>query len=254
MPHYIAGGESTADLPLSCPVRVLKQAATQMLSILIVEDDPDHAARFVSMVNCVSQFSLVGVADTAAEAIRLVDATRPQVLLCDLGLPDLSGLEVIRHARRTLPETDICVVTVFGDEAHVLASIEAGATGYLLKDALPAQFEQTILDLVAGGSPISPVIARQLLKRLSPTAVRPSAPQPTAPTASPEDRDLLSARELEVLQGIAKGFSYQEIADIHGIKVNTVTSHVKNIYRKLEVHSRGQAVFEAGQRGLIRIS
>jgi DNA-binding NarL/FixJ family response regulator len=240
-----------------------------MLSILIVEDDPDHAARFVAMVKGVSQFSLVGLAETAAEGVRLVESTKPNVLLCDLGLPDGSGLDVIRHTRRVLPETDICVITVFGDEAHVLASIEAGATGYLLKDALPAQFEQTILDLAAGGSPISPVIARQLLRRLLPAGVQSGlasggaaggvasalvGAQPAHPQPTPEDAELLSPRELEVLQGIAKGFSYQEIADIHGIKVNTVTSHVKNIYRKLEVHSRGQAVFEAGQRGLIRIT
>jgi DNA-binding NarL/FixJ family response regulator len=221
-----------------------------MLSILIVEDDADHAERFATMVRAVPQFSLLGVAETGAAGIHLIDSIGAAVLLCDLGLPDMSGLDVIRHARRTRPDMDICVVTVFGDEAHVLASIEAGATGYLLKDALPAQFEQTVLDLVAGGSPISPVIARQLLRRLGSSKSTPAA----APEPTPEDLGLLSARELEVLQAIAKGFSFQEIADIHAIKVNTVTSHVKNIYRKLEVHSRGQAVFEAGQRGLIRLS
>jgi DNA-binding NarL/FixJ family response regulator len=216
------------------------------IRVMIVEDDADHAARFADLVRRSPRLALAGVHETAAAAIAHLEREAPDVLLADLGLPDADGTQVIRRARQLCPHTDILVVTVFGDEAHVLASIEAGAAGYLLKDALPSTFEETVLELRRGGSPISPLIARQLLLRLRPTANRPGATLPT-----PEDAHLLSNREREVLQAIAKGFSYAEIAEIHGITVNTVTSHVKNIYRKLEVHSRGQAVFEAGQRGLL---
>jgi DNA-binding NarL/FixJ family response regulator len=95
----------------------------------------------------------------------MLDLRKPDILLVDLGLPDLSGIEVIRHGSRTLPACETMVVTVFGDEEHVLASIEAGASGYLLKDASEDNFLSGIRELMAGGSPISPIIARRLLKR-----------------------------------------------------------------------------------------
>jgi DNA-binding NarL/FixJ family response regulator len=140
------------------------------------------------------------------------------------------------------PETDIMVVSVFGDEEHVLASIEAGATGYLLKDSLPEEFIDVIEQLRAGGSPISPVIARQLLRRLRPV-------QPLEPDLS--DCRRLSARESEILGLIAKGFTFAELARLLEISPHTVTTYVKKIYQKLAVHSRGEAVYEASRRGLI---
>jgi len=162
----------------------------------------------------------------------------------DLGLPDVSGIEIIRETARRYPETDIMVVTVFGDEEHVLASIEAGATGYLLKDSLPEEFIDVIKELRAGGSPISPIIARQLLKKL-----RPASSPGQVPTSNLSE---LSARESEVLSFIAKGFSFAEIAKLLEISPHTVTTYVKKIYQKLAVHSRGEAVYEATRMGLIR--
>ena len=135
------------------------------------------------------------------------------------------------------------VVTVFGDEEHVLASVEAGATGYLLKDSLPEEFIDVIDQLRAGGSPISPVIARRLLKRL----------RPTQPPLEPDVSDCkrLSARESEILGLIAKGFTFSELAKLLEISPHTVTTYVKKIYQKLAVHSRGEAVYEASRRRLI---
>ena len=134
---------------------------------------------------------------------------------------------------------------MFGDEQHVTASIEAGATGYVLKDSLPEEFVGLIAQLRAGGSPISPVIARQLLKRFKPAAAGVECP----PVAQPESA--LSAREAEVLALIAKGFNFAEIARLLSVSPHTVTSHVKKIYQKLAVHSRGEAVYEAGKMGLL---
>jgi DNA-binding NarL/FixJ family response regulator len=166
---------------------------------------------------------------------------RVDVLLVDLGLPDGSGIDLIREVHRSHLETEIMVVTVFGDEAHVMASIEAGATGYLLKRDLPRLLTATVLELRAGGSPISPVIARQLLNRF----VKP-------PAAAPGGEDCgLSGREREVLTFIAKGFTVLEIAGMLGLSAHTVGTHVKRIYRKLAVHSRAEALYEAGRLGLL---
>jgi DNA-binding NarL/FixJ family response regulator len=170
-------------------------------------------------------------------------------------LPDGSGIDLIRETATRHPTTDIMVITVFGDERHVVASIEAGATGYILKDSLPAEFVGLIAQLRAGGSPISPAIARQLLRRMRPA---PSATVP-APTAKPNGGDptapaeggALSARESEVLGLIAKGFNFAEIAQLLEISPHTITAHVKKIYQKLAVHSRGEAVYEATRMGLL---
>jgi DNA-binding NarL/FixJ family response regulator len=170
----------------------------------------------------------------------------PDVLLTDLGLPDGSGIDLIRETARAHPATDIMVITVFGDEEHVLASIEAGATGYMLKDSLPEEFVALIDQLRAGGSPISPVIARCLLRRFQlPNAALAAVPTPAADAAG------LSTRESEVLGLIAKGFNFAEIARLLGVSPHTITAHVKKIYQKLAVHSRGEAVYEATRMGLL---
>jgi len=155
---------------------------------------------------------------------------------------------VIRHASRTLPKCECMVVTVFGDEEHVLASIEAGAAGYLLKDASEENFLAGIRELINGGSPISPIIARRLLKRFQPEM---SSGTPSA-GGVPSSDVALSEREKEILLLASKGFNYPEMGKLMGISPHTVTSHVKKIYRKLAVHSRGEAVFEANRMGLIR--
>ena len=133
----------------------------------------------------------------------------------------------------------------------MLASIEAGATGYILKDSMPDEFVALIAQLRAGGSPISPLIARRLLKRLLP---RPGAAA-TAPSVSPATTgsgdSLLSAREAEVLALVAKGFNFAEVARLLEVSPHTITAHVKKIYQKLAVHSRGEAVYEAIKMGLL---
>jgi len=143
------------------------------------------------------------------------------------------------------------VITVFGDEQHVIASIEAGATGYILKDSLPEEFLSMISQLRAGGSPISPIIARQLLRRMQPAPLQTPGSSPSAPTAPPALDSALSMRESEVLGLIAKGFNFAEIARLLDVSPHTITAHVKKIYQKLAVHSRGEAVYEATRMGLL---
>ncbi|WP_255440718.1 response regulator [Caenimonas sedimenti] len=209
----------------------------------MVDDNAFHREHLCAAVTASPELRLVGAADDAASALVLMQQQCVDVLLVDLGLPDRSGLEVIRHVRAHCPATDVMVVTVFTDERHVLQSLEAGATGYLLKDATAQEIRQAVLEIVAGGSPISPLMARHLLKRFRP------APVPEAPLA----KAVLSTREIEVLQVVAKGLSVKEAADILALSPMTVGTHVKNIYRKLAVNSRAEAVYEAGRLGLLAL-
>jgi DNA-binding NarL/FixJ family response regulator len=163
---------------------------------------------------------------------------QPEVLLVDIGLPSGSGLELIRHAARQSPLCNAMVVTVFAEEQLVVDCIEAGATGYLLKGSSPQDIVTQIRLLVAGGSPISPTIARRLLSRF--------AGQRSVAGHSPS----LSTQELSVLSMSAKGYSYDEIANLLQLSRHTVETYVKRIYRKLQVHSKTAAVYEARKLGL----
>ncbi|WP_247652562.1 response regulator [Ideonella aquatica] len=210
------------------------------ISVLIVEDDERFRVAFATSVAEAADMRLAGTAGDLAPGLRLLREQRPDVLLVDLGLPSGSGVELIRYANDHLPQTDVMVVSVFGDEPHVMASLEAGATGYLLKDAQAADLTEQIRTLRAGGSPISPVIARQLLLRLTPQS---------APVV---DEALLSPQERQVLTLSAKGFSFEEIARMLEVSRHTVMTYVKRSYRKLQVHSKTEAIYEARKLGLVR--
>jgi DNA-binding NarL/FixJ family response regulator len=218
---------------------------------MVVEDDPDFLARFCRIVAQSEELSLLAAVGDLASARRAIERQVPDVLLTDLGLPDGSGIDLIRETAARHPTTDIMVITVFGDEQHVIASIEAGATGYILKDSLPEEFVALIAQLRAGGSPISPAIARQLLRRMQPAANQAQAREPGKAASAPTLEAALSARESEVLSLIAKGFNFAEIARLLAVSPHTITAHVKKIYQKLAVHSRGEAVYEATRMGLL---
>lgn len=230
-----------------------------MWRVLIVEDDPLMRAFFAASVRRSSQLTLVCCVGTVAEAKALLDdaAQAVDVLLTDLGLPDGNGLEVIRHARLRHPACEALVISMFGDEDNVLASIEAGALGYIHKDAAPDDIAATILEMKAGASPISPMIARRVLSKyrsmqtniaLAPVAIEQSAIKIDSFGAG---KGLLSRREQEVLELVSRGFSYAEIADLKSLSVHTVQTHIKSLYGKLEVHSKMEAVLEATRMGLL---
>jgi DNA-binding NarL/FixJ family response regulator len=213
------------------------------VTVALVEDDDGARARLVASICAEPMMRLAGDWRTGAEALAHLANEAPDVLLVDIGLPDMSGLEVVRATAARHPACDILVVTVFGDEQTVLAALEAGARGYLLKGAASRDIAEDIRELRHGGSPLSPVIARQVLKRLHARAARSVAAHP--------DESLLTARENEILNAIARGFSYAETAKLLAISVQTVHTHLKHIYRKLAVHSKTEAVFEADKRGLL---
>ncbi|MES9972578.1 MAG: response regulator transcription factor [Candidatus Thiodiazotropha sp.] len=218
-------------------------AQTTDYQVLLVEDEPATRQRLAEAVARHPQLSIVAAVGNVAEARTVLARTRPDVLLTDIGLPDGDGTEIIAELGRLGYETEAMVITVFGDERHVIRAVEAGATGYLLKDDRPEAITDAIMELLAGGSPMSASIARYLLRRLQPPK--------TEALESAQAELQLSQREQEVLRQIAKGFSYAEISDLLNVSTHTVASHLKSIYRKIGVHSRGEAVFEATQLGLI---
>lgn len=234
-----------------------KMRAMNLITVALVEDDVRIRDRLVQVIQQAPSLKLLFAAGTAAEVLAWLADHPVDVLLVDLGLPDRSGLEVIREARQLQPHCSSMVITMFGDEASMLAAFEAGARGYLLKDGTEADLAGHVQSLHAGGSPMTPIIARQLLARWQ--AVRPGpapadpSPRATARTAPGEISKVegLSPRESEVLDLVARGFIYQEIAERMGVSISTVQTHVRNIYGKLGVHNKAEAVFEARQCGLL---
>jgi len=211
------------------------------ISVLIVEDEPEFLRIYCEAITREPDFRLSGAVSTLSAAMALVEQAVPDVLVVDLGLPDGNGADLIRRAVKRRPDCDALVLTVFGDDQHVIDAIEAGATGYLLKDSPVGELARCIRELRAGGAPISPSIARRLLARMRAPAEKPAA------QVSP-----LTEREAEILQLVAKGLSFADVSGALGISAHTVVAHVKKIYRKLSVHSRGEAVFEATQLGLLK--
>ena len=218
--------------------------AVAATSVALVEDDRATRERLACSVRAQSSLELVAEYRNGADALSGLASHAPDVLLVDLGLPDMSGLELIRFAAGRYPECDILVISIFGDEANVLAALEAGARGYLLKGSLQHDIAFDIRDIRNGGSPLSPVIARQMLKRLR-------IPRQGPKRVEGEEDAALTPREGEILNAISRGFSYAETAQMLGVSVGTVHSFLKRIYRKLAVHSKTEAVFEASRLGLI---
>ena len=221
-------------------------------TVAIIEDKPEFLARFAQIIRAEAEFTLVGTASNGADGIALVDRIGADVYLVDLGLPDMSGTEVIKHAIKACAECDVLVITVFGDDAHIIESVEAGATGYVLKDSSAAEIVDCIRTLRAGGSPVSPVIARKLLQRFRLESQLAIAAAVDVPAAANTTKAVLTLRETEILSLLSKGLSFSEIGESLHISSHTVAQHIKKIYRKLAVHSRGEAVYEATQMGILQ--
>jgi len=217
-----------------------KRRELGMVTIYIVEDDDVTRSAIADRIASNPEYVVQIAAGTCAEIRRALLARAPDVLLVDLGLPDGSGVDVIAEAATRYPQLPIMVITVFGDERRVVAAIKAGATGYLLKDDHSHELCAAIRQLLDGGSPISPAIARHLIRSFK-----------LGGAIDVTEASGLTAREQEVLSLAAKGFSYAEIAEMLGLSANTVASYTKHIYEKLSVNSRAEAVYEASRLGLL---
>jgi DNA-binding NarL/FixJ family response regulator len=210
--------------------------------VAVLEDDAPTRLFFERCVRLREQLALVASFDTLGAARAWFDTETADVLLADLALPDGHGLSLIQELSHSQPACEVLVVSVFGDEDTVLACVQAGAVGYIHKDSRPQDVAQVIVDVKCGASPISPMIARKLLERLRLLA---------APAPQPNVEVVLTTREAEVLELVSRGYAYAEIAQLWGVTIHTVQTHIKHLYNKLAVHSRSEAVFEASRLGLL---
>jgi DNA-binding NarL/FixJ family response regulator len=217
------------------------------IKVLVVEDDDGLRAEFVAMIEAAQDMILVGAAESLSAGRAAVAAHgAPDVLIIDLGLPDGDGTALIGELAVAAAATNALVITVFGDEGHVVRALEAGAKGYLLKDVTPDEFARAIRLVQEGGAPLSPMIARHVLKRFAPARQPVQPPSKTKEDMYIED---LTAREAEILQLIAEGHSVAEAAAALSLSPHTVNTHVKRIYGKLAVNNRVQAVNRARATG-----
>jgi DNA-binding NarL/FixJ family response regulator len=217
--------------------RLSPQPNAASISVAIVEDDPAMMAWLSALIGSTTDLRLAKSAATFREGQALIAAGGYHVLLCDLGLPDGDGIDLIRKSAAAHPQADIMVITLFAEQRKVVDCIRAGARGYLLKGMEPEDCIAAIREIRRGGSPISPVIARLLLLHIRPEVAKFDVQ--------------LSERERDILNMMARGFSKGECGNLLGLSINTVSTHVKNIYRKLEVNSSAEAVFEANSQGIL---
>jgi len=215
-------------------------------TVLVVEDDDQAREYIAGALGGESGPFRVSTASTVARALQLLERDPPDVLLTDLGLPDGNGLDLIRRSRQIEHDTLALVISVFGDERSVIGAIEAGARGYLLKSEAPEDLRLCVEQVLAGSSPMSPGIAAHVLRRFR-------APAPAPGNGTAENGLQLTLRERQVLELMVRGLTYKEAADALGVSRSTIASHIRKIYQKLEVESRGEAVFEALSRGIVKV-
>ena len=207
------------------------------VTVAMVDDDERLTAQVRRLLDTTDGFRFVAACPTAEAALETLPGLRPRVVLMDIQLPKASGVDCVRRLSPGLPGTDFLMLTVVDDYEAVYRSLVAGATGYLLKGTTPGELLEAIRELVAGGSPMSGIVARKVL-----AAFRQFVPPPSG-------GPVLTSREGEVLQALATGSQYKEVADTLGLTYHTVRTHVQNIYKKLQVHSRAEAVRRFGRHG-----
>ena len=206
-------------------------------SILIYEDDELLRENLSSMVRINADWRLVGAFDNAGEVEKHLSDLKPEIIFMDIDMPKISGIEAVRRIRATGSAVHVIMLTVFEDDQHVLDAICAGASGYLLKKHISARLYESVNEVLNGGAPMSPTIARMVIISIQ----TPRAKNPYQ----------LTPREQEVLTLLSKGNSYKLIAAETGVVIDTVRAHIKKIYEKLQVHSQTEAVSKAIHEKLV---
>lgn len=235
-PHWrTRRGQTKGDIP----------KVKRPLKILLTEDDGPVRERLARIVGEWPEAELCAACPNLEQTLMAIETNEIDLLITDIKLPDGSGIDAIRLLAKKQPKAEAMVISVLADERSVLDAIEAGAAGYLLKDADSIDLIEAIKEVMAGRSPISSRIARVLVRRLS--------EQGGVVDGDGVEKPNLTEREMDILWGIAKGFTYSELADKLAISRQTVPVHIRNIYRKLQASNRSEAVFEAARLGLIRL-
>ena len=241
------------------------RSMTERIRLFVVEDQPKILKNQLKLLESFSEIEIVGTALSGEEALEELAKLPqpPDVILCDLGLPQMSGIDVTREVKKRTPAVEILIFTIFDEEDKVVEAIKAGAAGYILKGAEAERIVESIKEVRQGGSVIQPSLARSLLRHFrmpeqgkpAPGALkseeeaekerRSGAPPP------PSGRRALTERELECLQIIAKGLSNNEAARVLGLSKATIRTHLEHIYQKLDVTNRVEAVTEGIRQGII---
>lgn len=233
--------------------------APSPIRVFVVEDQTRILKNQLRLLESHQDIEIVGTALSGEAALEDVPRLNPDVLLLDLGLPRMSGIDVTRQVKAQWPQVEILIFTIFDEEDKVLEAVKAGASGYLLKGTPADKIVEAIKEVRAGGTVIQPSLARRLLRHFrvepdaSPVPTEPLPPAPAAPAASEPQQKPLSARETELLQLIAKGVSNSEAARLLNLSKATIRTHLEHIYHKLEVTNRVEAVTEGIRKGLISV-
>jgi two-component system NarL family response regulator len=209
-----------------------------MITVSLLEDDVRTLGYLSTLLDGSEQITVIGAYTSGKEALDQIPRHQPDVFISDLNLPDISGIEVIRQVKEQFEKIDILVLTMHDEWSYIMPAFKAGATGYILKGTRPAEIIESILSIRNGGAPMSPMIARNLIKEL----------RGTKPAKQVET---LSDREKEILQGIASGLSEKTIAERWNISYHTVHAHIKHIYKKLHVNSKTEALLKARNDGYL---
>ena len=222
------------------------------IRVFVVEDQTKILKNQLKLLEGHPELSIVGTALSGETGLEEVRRLKPDVLLLDLGLPRMSGIDVTRVVKAELPQIEILIFTIFDEEDKVLEAVKAGASGYLLKGTPADKMVEAIKEVHQGGTVIQPSLARRLLKHFRVGEVPPAAGPTGQQQREPEGKKL-SARETEILQLIAKGVSNSEAATMLTLSKATIRTHLEHIYRKLEVSNRVEAVTEGLRKGLIQM-
>ena len=210
-------------------------AQPPITDIGIVEDNAALGISLRKIIESDPTLRCIGVWGTAEDALRKIDAFRPHIVLMDINLPGMSGIEATARLKQHLPDIKVVMVTVYREHDQIFAALKAGACGYLLKRSNPAEVREAIHDVRGGGAPMSPEIARRVVEAFH---------QPVKPGPSTLDDVKLSKRETEILELLCEGLANKEIADRLDISVETVRVHLKHVYEKLHVRSRTEAAMK----------
>ena len=226
---------------------------TPRIKVMVVEDQPQILKSLLKLLNESPELEVIASALSGESALAELTRIRPDVILQDLGLPRMSGIEVMREVKTRWPGIEVLVFTVLDEEEKVIEAVKAGASGYLLKGASASKLVEAIREVHAGGSVIQPSLARRLLRHFHvPEDAKASAPAAPPLREEPPTRPL-TEREIEILRLIGKGLSNREAAHVLDLSRATVRTHLEHIYEKLEVTNRVEAVTEGLRKGIIEI-
>ena len=219
----------------------------------VVEDQTKILKTQLKLLEASADLSIIGTALSGETAVEEIIRLQPDVVLLDLGLPRMSGIDVTRAVKARCPNVEILIFTIFDEEDKVLEAVQAGASGYLLKGATADRIIDAIKEVRLGGTVIQPNLARRLLRHFRvPQAGEPEPPPGQVPVDEPPFKPL-SDREREILQLVAKGVSNAEAATLLGVSKATIRTHLEHIYRKLEVTNRVEAVTEGIRKGIVSV-